>query len=909
MENTKSQEQLNQSPKNSNSKHPTFTVISSSNKKTYHSSEHPSKRWGHSVILFNNLMIIFGGRHLHRSLSNIYSFDFMTQTWSKIEPTSNPPQARDSHSAILYNNSDMIIFGGNGSSNKLNDLWNFNFEEKKWTKITAEGPTPCARDGHLSSMIYNKYMVIYAGLNEKDEVADDLYLLDIEKKKWIECEIEGNISSNNDGQSCCLVNDIMYLFGGQGSGDDEDDEYSNELYTLKFDIDDNYKPKAIISAVEITGNRRPKERASPSCVSYKDQYLIIAGGEGKKKEPLNDIWIFDLNNKCYIEVEIKGDEIIEGRFCHSCIIYDNFMALYGGMKNSDVTLDNLTILSMDINQNKKINNKEIKNNKYIEILSNNKKKKLLESNNIIENIRNEENSINQGELADNYNRNDMEDFATDTNDLLNMNAYSFEEIKKSFLNNLMTWQFLKSLSDFYKWPIGCIGNFIKNSIKDHVNSKNIYININKIKNDEIYLSIKDDGKGMSCADFNGIMFSFIKNQNKELNYFQYGFSMKATAMRLADSFLIISKTSKEVSIGMISKHLQKKLQDNDYILTPIVNYRIEKKIETNKMKYIPKSNYPMESINLILEIITFLFKGTEELYDYYDTFDTGTHIFLFDLKTNDRSEFGYLKTIQDINNSLYNINNINTIYSNYELLFDEEENDIYLNEEYEFDENLKKNIIDFSFKKYVCFMILKSSKGINIYLFNKKINFENPYYNIKLMSSPGNNMKKIINLNYNKEINNENERIDCFNIDGSDYKGIIFNEKFIDSITSNTNIGIEDIKEKDYLNGILIYKDNILISRLNQAFLGDISFFIKKMININNNKYIKKDNEFCKNRIRKDNNFLGKIIFKKNGYIELPSFGYELMFNNMEIKDQALFGYIYNKIKMLSQNINKNNNL
>ena len=56
------------------------------------------------------------------------------------------------------------------------------------------------------------------------------------------------------------------------------------------------------------------------------------------------------------------------------------------------------------------------------------------------------------------------------------------------------------------------------------------------------------------------MFSFIKNQNKELNYFQYGFSMKASAIRLADSFLIISKTQKELSIGIISKRLQKKNQ-------------------------------------------------------------------------------------------------------------------------------------------------------------------------------------------------------------------------------------------------------------------------------------------------------------------------------------------------------------
>ena len=45
--------------------------------------------------------------------------------------------------------------------------------------------------------------------------------------------------------------------------------------------------------------------------------------------------------------------------------------------------------------------------------------------------------------------------------------------------------------------------------------------------------------------------------------------------------------------------------------------------------------------------------------------------------------------------------------------------------------------------------------------------------------------------------------------------------------------------------------------------------------------------------------------FKKNGYIELPSNGYELMFNGCEIKDQALFGYFYNKIKALLQKIQK----
>ena len=880
---------------------PQFSIVSSNNRKTYKGPEHPSKRWGHSVVLHNNNMIIFGGRHSQRILSNIYSLDFTSLSWSKIEPCGNSPPARDSHSAIIYNDSDMIIFGGNGTSGKLNDLWNFNFNDKKWTKISGSGKSPSSRDGHLTSLIYNKYMMIYAGLDNEDNVVHDIYLFDIENRIWYECDLEGVPIQNKDGQSCCKIGDIMYLFGGQGP---EDDEYSNDLFTLKFDIPDNLKdpknnkkPKAIISNVEINNNNlRPKVRASQTCVGYKDQYLIIIGGEGKTQIPLDDIWLFDLKTKSYTEIELLGEEKIEGRFCHSCLVYGDILALYGGMQNSEVTLDNLTVLSIESKQNQKsINNISKNKNKKIDVLSSNNKKKKIDSNG---NKNKNDVNINESNKMYENDNNDMEDFAADTNDLIDINFYSLKELKKNYLNNLMTWNFLKSLSDFYKWPIGCIGNFIKNSIKENINSKNINIDIKKYKNDEIYLSIKDDGIGMTCSEFNGVMFSFIKNQNKELNYFQYGFSMKATALRLANNFLIISKTIKEISIGMISIELQKKINDKncDFILTPIVNYRIEKKDnnKNNSQKYIPKSNFPIESINLILEIIPFLFKSNDDLMKYFDSFETGTHIYLFDLKTIKKEENGYLKTIKE-DNSLNK-----SILSNYELLFDEEENDIYLNQDIGLNDELKKNIIDFSLKKYLSFLYLKHNKHINIFIFRKKIEIENPYYNIKLMSHSGKNIEQITNLIYSKEVKNENNIIDSFNIEGTDYNGILFNEKFLDSISSNSSIGIEEIKEKDYLNGILLYKDNILVSRLNQSFLGDITFFIKKMMKINNiicnNENKNKCNEY---------NYLNKKIFKRNGYLQLPSAGYELMFNNMEIKDQALFGFIYNKIKILIKKLQK----
>jgi hypothetical protein len=79
-------------------------------------------------------------------------------------------------------------------------------------------------------------------------------------------------------------------------------------------------------------------------------------------------------------------------------------------------------------------------------------------------------------------------------------------------------------------------------------------------------------------------------------------------------------------------------------------------------------------------------------------------------------------------------------------------------------------------------------------------------------------------------------------------------------------------------------------------------------MNLNNkeeNDFSINNNIFEQDFIYKNNNNTLRKMFKKNGYIELPSNGYELTFNGCEIKDQALFGFFYNKVKALLQKIQK----
>ena len=76
-------------------------IVGSGSRRGTRSSDTPSKRWGHTSLGYNNTILVFGGRHSHRSLVNIYSLDLSTMVWTKLEPLGQAPPARDSHSAIL----------------------------------------------------------------------------------------------------------------------------------------------------------------------------------------------------------------------------------------------------------------------------------------------------------------------------------------------------------------------------------------------------------------------------------------------------------------------------------------------------------------------------------------------------------------------------------------------------------------------------------------------------------------------------------------------------------------------------------------------------------------------------------------------------------------------------------------
>jgi N-acetylneuraminic acid mutarotase len=130
-----------------------WTSISSTNA--------PSARGYHTAIWTGSEMIVWGGYGSSSILNDGKKYNPTTDTWTTISST-NAPSARYSHSA-KWTGSEMIIWGGRDTENSFNDGAKYNPSTDTWTSITTSN-APSARYLHASEWTGSK-MLVWGGKN------------------------------------------------------------------------------------------------------------------------------------------------------------------------------------------------------------------------------------------------------------------------------------------------------------------------------------------------------------------------------------------------------------------------------------------------------------------------------------------------------------------------------------------------------------------------------------------------------------------------------------------------------------------------------------------------------------------------------------------------------------------------
>eukprot|EP01089_Gocevia_fonbrunei_P017650 TRINITY_DN5790_c0_g1_i1.p1 TRINITY_DN5790_c0_g1~~TRINITY_DN5790_c0_g1_i1.p1 ORF type:complete len:272 (+),score=57.09 TRINITY_DN5790_c0_g1_i1:100-915(+) len=140
------------------------------------------KRHFHTTILYHDELFVFGGKS-NGYWNDIWKYNTSTQEWTKetIDSSSKAPFKRYGHSAVVFDE-HMWIFGGFDSESwTCDDLWKYSFEEHKWTQTKKDSKThPPPRFHHSAVVDYEqKKMFIFGGCGESKSPLNDMWSYDL----------------------------------------------------------------------------------------------------------------------------------------------------------------------------------------------------------------------------------------------------------------------------------------------------------------------------------------------------------------------------------------------------------------------------------------------------------------------------------------------------------------------------------------------------------------------------------------------------------------------------------------------------------------------------------------------------------------------------------------------------------
>ena len=113
----------------------------------------------------------------------MYQLNLSTFEWTQIKGNGDSPLNRFGHTAIIYDHS-MYIFGGWNGHDTLDDLYQYSFASNYWYEIRRiKGEKPLPRYRHCA-VVCNQNLYIFGGVDTSQQRFNDIYSFDIEKRYW-----------------------------------------------------------------------------------------------------------------------------------------------------------------------------------------------------------------------------------------------------------------------------------------------------------------------------------------------------------------------------------------------------------------------------------------------------------------------------------------------------------------------------------------------------------------------------------------------------------------------------------------------------------------------------------------------------------------------------------------------------
>ena len=314
----------------------------------------PSPRFGHSLVMINNIKIcIFGGaigdtKKINYS-NETYIFNILTKLWIKLDININRPipQERAAHAAAVDENSVMMIYGGSTKNGGLaeDEIWLLYLNEGKegegeWKKHPMNnGLSPGPRYGHSLNYI-KPYFVLFGG-NFNPSLSNDVWIVNINEKigEWKKINFKNDVGPSPRLYHTCLKcnygknKGALLIFGGRDSNENP----LNDIWSLSLNEDQSWSWNRAI----IKSNNEIVPRYNHSMILY-NELMIILGGRGHH------------SNNVPLPTEVYNIETCElNKFPgvlmnrQASFIYQTNIYLYGGFNSPNQSIGSLYRISLE----------------------------------------------------------------------------------------------------------------------------------------------------------------------------------------------------------------------------------------------------------------------------------------------------------------------------------------------------------------------------------------------------------------------------------------------------------------------------------------------------------------------------------------------------------------------------------
>ncbi|KAK2169086.1 hypothetical protein LSH36_12g10021 [Paralvinella palmiformis] len=200
----------------------------------------PVPRAAHGAAVYDGKLWIFAGYDGNARLNDMWTISLkgdasIVNSWEEVNQSGDIPPTCCNFALAVARNS-MFVFSGQSGAKITNDLFQFDFESKQWTRISTEHilrgapPPPEKRYGH-TMVAYDRHLYVYGGATGQT-LPNDLHCFDLDSQTWsvITPSEESKIPSGRLFHAAAVVKDAMFIFGGTV----DNNIRSGEIYRFQF---------------------------------------------------------------------------------------------------------------------------------------------------------------------------------------------------------------------------------------------------------------------------------------------------------------------------------------------------------------------------------------------------------------------------------------------------------------------------------------------------------------------------------------------------------------------------------------------------------------------------------------------------------------------------------------------------